>query len=125
FTNLGKLGTSQPYSLLRFRKCCRQILAIDQPRVLQELLGVLVPPEAPFPIPGQKESRLGEVLLDAGDEAGVIVVARRALRAMRTELREAEWLGQFGHGIVAAYMLRIDEIGIGVQPDDVHVVVTG
>jgi hypothetical protein len=61
----------------------RADFAVDQPWVLQDLLRVLVPSETPFVVPGEKESRLRKMFLDAVDEADIIVVAWRVVRAMR------------------------------------------
>ena len=44
---------------------------------------------------------------------------------MRPEFGEAERLGQLDDLVVALDVLRIDEIGVGVQADQVHVLVAG
>ena len=72
-------------------------------------------------MPREEEARLGEVRLHAGDEPQVVVVAGRLLRAVRAELGKTERLGQSDDVVVAPDVLRIDEIGVGIQADQVNV----
>src|SRR5260221_84730 len=64
------------------------------------------------------------MLLNPPEEKPVVEVARRVGRSMRPEFREAKRLAEARDLLVAGDVLRVHKVGVGIQPDDIGVMIT-